>query len=178
MSVVKLPIERPKCQVPGCDKNAQLVTSLENPKFRKTSWCAEEHDCEGYVCATHHSKRIAENRGLPSMTHVLAQNAGFDSVTAYTNSMHPYLKYRKDYCENKDGRLGFKCTYVAPTEEQLVESGLRPDFMGWLQVDHIDGNHTNNKEENLQTLCANCHNIKTFQAGDYATPGRKTRKAD
>lgn len=26
-----------------------------------------------------------------------------------------------------------------------------------LQLDHIDGNHTNNKLENLQILCPNCH---------------------
>lgn len=30
-----------------------------------------------------------------------------------------------------------------------------------LDVDHIDGNHSNNSLENLQTLCANCHRLKT-----------------
>lgn len=168
--------ERPKCQVPGCCNNAQLVTTLANPKYRRTTWCAEEYNCEGYVCAKHHSQKIADKHGVPNITHVLAKNAGFDSVTAYTNSIHPYLKYRKDYCENRDGRLGFVCTYTDPTPEQLVETGLRSDFAGWRQVDHIDGNHLNNDPSNLQTLCACCHAIKTFQAGDYATPGRKTRE--
>jgi 5-methylcytosine-specific restriction endonuclease McrA len=32
-----------------------------------------------------------------------------------------------------------------------------------LDVDHIDGNHRNNNPENLQTLCANCHRLKTFR---------------
>lgn len=33
-------------------------------------------------------------------------------------------------------------------------------------VDHIDGNHANNDPSNLQTLCANCHRLKTVLAGD------------
>ena len=31
-----------------------------------------------------------------------------------------------------------------------------------LDVDHIDGNHNNDEEVNLQTLCANCHRLKTY----------------
>jgi len=30
-----------------------------------------------------------------------------------------------------------------------------------LDVDHIDGDHNNNSLVNLQTLCANCHRLKT-----------------
>jgi len=32
-----------------------------------------------------------------------------------------------------------------------------------LDVDHIDGDKTNNNIENIQTLCANCHRIKTHK---------------
>lgn len=28
-----------------------------------------------------------------------------------------------------------------------------------LEIHHIDGNHKNNKEENLQVLCPNCHSL-------------------
>ena len=38
---------------------------------------------------------------------------------------------------------------------------------GQLQVDHIDGNHDNNEPENLQTLCANCHAVKTNMYRDW-----------
>lgn len=31
-----------------------------------------------------------------------------------------------------------------------------------LDVDHVDGNHSNHDASNLQTLCANCHRLKTF----------------
>ena len=33
-----------------------------------------------------------------------------------------------------------------------------------LDVDHIDENHQNNDPANLQTLCANCHRLKTWNA--------------
>lgn len=31
-----------------------------------------------------------------------------------------------------------------------------------LDVDHINGTHSDNRPENLQTLCANCHRLKTY----------------
>jgi 5-methylcytosine-specific restriction endonuclease McrA len=36
-----------------------------------------------------------------------------------------------------------------------------------LDVDHIDGNGSNNNPENLQTLCANCHRLKTTLNEDW-----------
>jgi len=60
-----------------------------------------------------------------------------------------YKQYRKEYCENIDSRLGFKCTTTI----------IDVDYQ--LEVDHIDENHNNSIIENLQTLCACCHRIKT-----------------
>jgi len=36
-----------------------------------------------------------------------------------------------------------------------------------LDVDHIDGNSLNNEEGNHQTLCANCHRLKTLTQEDW-----------
>jgi 5-methylcytosine-specific restriction endonuclease McrA len=36
-----------------------------------------------------------------------------------------------------------------------------------LDVDHIDGNRHNNDIDNLQTLCANCHRLKTHINEDH-----------
>jgi 5-methylcytosine-specific restriction endonuclease McrA len=58
----------------------------------------------------------------------------------------PYIKYKKGYCE---------CC------------GFLPQHSCQLDVDHIDGNHSNNLPENLMTLCANCHRIKTFLREDW-----------
>lgn len=101
--------------------------------------------------------------------------SGYETFTEYNNARHPYLRYRKIYCENQDGRLGFKCTSVLPTQEQIDAAGLAWKPIQFLEVDHIDGNHTNNDPANLQTLCKCCHMIKSAQVGDHLTPGRKTR---
>ena len=192
---VFVPFElRPVCEMPDCNKTVgEDKTAQHTGQYSKKTDMPLWRKIGGkYACCTCHNRHTAKKRGLKSMKHVLAANAGFEtlrdydlhlahkagflSITAYSNSKHPYLKYRKSYCENKDGRLGFKCTYKPPTPKTLLKMGLNEDFRRWLEVDHIDGNHTNNDESNLQTLCSCCHAIKTFMAGDHATPGRKTRK--
>lgn len=60
------------------------------------------------------------------------------------NRSRPHGKYyklhKKSTCE--------KCSFV-------------PEDICQLDVDHIDGNKYNNDPSNLQTLCANCHRLKT-----------------
>lgn len=44
-----------------------------------------------------------------------------------------------------------------------------------LEIHHIDGDYTNNKEENLQVLCPNCHSLTpTYKA--LNTNGREDRQ--
>jgi 5-methylcytosine-specific restriction endonuclease McrA len=111
---------------------------------------------------------VASNRGMTvsqyqrEVVKRAAKRAGL-SVADYLNQNHPYRKHRKEYCENRDGRLGYKCRYKIRISAQL-------------EVDHINGNPKDNREENLQTLCNNCHCYKTHMNKDYATPGRKSLK--
>ena len=56
------------------------------------------------------------------------------------------VRYKKDKCE--------KCGFIPISDCQL-------------DVDHIDGNRNNNHESNLQTLCANCHRLKTYLNKDW-----------
>jgi 5-methylcytosine-specific restriction endonuclease McrA len=44
--------------------------------------------------------------------------------------------------------------------------GFVPVIAQQLQLDHIDGNRANNHPSNRQTLCANCHVLKTVRSGD------------
>lgn len=59
----------------------------------------------------------------------------------------PWILHKKDKCE--------KCGFV-------------PEDWCQLDVDHIDANKLNNDPSNLQTLCANCHRLKTQKEKDYA----------
>jgi len=60
-------------------------------------------------------------------------------------SQYPYKIHRKESCE--------KCGFI-------------PIHISQLDVDHIDGDRWNNNPSNLQTLCANCHRLKTHLNGD------------
>jgi Zn finger protein HypA/HybF involved in hydrogenase expression len=45
-----------------------------------------------------------------------------------------------------------------------------------LETEHIDGDYTNNKEENLDLLCPNCHSLTPTYKGANRGNGRKERK--
>jgi len=76
-----------------------------------------------------------------------------------------YRIYKKEFCENIDGRLGFLCTTY------IIDPCM-------LDVDHIDHVHENNNPKNLQTLCSCCHNYKTkfFDCLTEATIRRRFKK--
>ena len=145
------PEDRPRCSKRGCKKPQAIIRTHKDgsPSYRK-------------VCVKHHQENIAKKNDVPTAKHLTAQRKGL-TVTEYSNQNHRYKKYRKDYCENRDGRLGYKCTTT------IV-------FSGQLEVDHINGNPYDDREVNLQTLCSCCHAYKTHINKDHATPGRKTQK--
>lgn len=126
---------RPKCSVPGCTEYAQNMGN----KNGKARWRKNPDDSThtSYICNSHHVSRLSSNK--------------------------IYKLYKKNYCENIDGRLGFKCP-VKFTKK------IR-DAM-YYHVDHIDGNPSNSDPENLQTLCPICNQIKTRLNKDSQSPGR------
>ena len=69
--------------------------------------------------------------------------------TEYGMAGWNYKQFRKNYCENIDGRLGFYCTTTI----------IEPEWQ--LDIDHVDGNHKNDDKLNYQTLCKCCHAFKT-----------------
>lgn len=168
MSKLCITAPRPMCQTDDCDKYAVATRNWYDQDGNKiaTSWRR--------FCGSCHDQRTAANHGLKRISQITASRAG-KTETQYKNKWHRYLKYRKNYCENIDGRLGFTCNTVLPTPAMLKSAGIKWTPEQFLEVDHIDGNHKNNDPSNLQTLCNCCHKIKGIQNGDHLTPGRKTR---
>ena len=74
------------------------------------------------------------------------------------------VSVKKDYCENKDGRVGLKCPV---TDDAFFK------IPGVLELDHIDGNHYNNDPANHQTLCCLCHRVKTHENDDSGSTNRE-----
>jgi len=132
----------PKCEVPDCSNSAQITGNIR----KDGSKVYRRRKDTGYVCDKHHKELTAKSQGLTS--------------EEWVNKDHPYRKSRKKYCENQDGRLGYKCTTTIVHSVQL-------------DVDHIDGNPTNHDPSNLQTLCKCCHAYKTIINRDYKSAGRK-----
>ena len=74
------------------------------------------------------------------------------------------------------GRLCTRCRKESYRRKFLFKREMKCTICGFeakhrvqLDVDHIDGNHTNNNESNLQLLCANCHRLKTYENKDWET---------
>jgi len=63
------------------------------------------------------------------------------------------LTEKKSYCEN--------CGFVAIHRCQL-------------DIDHVDANPENNSPDNLRTLCANCHRLKTYINKDWTKKNLST----
>lgn len=61
--------------------------------------------------------------------------------------------------------------YVGSKGPVCEECGFIPVHPCQLDVDHRDGNHDNNDPSNFQTLCANCHRLKTFMSKDWEKAG-------
>jgi cytochrome c5 len=152
-------LNHPKCDTYGCDNTKQVRDwhwTSGKPVYRPV--CQECHDANT-------AARYATKTGatwVKTVADVCAHKEGFNSLSEWLNSKHPYRKHRKDYCENIDSRLGFKCTTTVMWD-------------GMLDVDHIDEDPSNNEPYNLQTLCKCCHAYKSnvFVKEHGRTPGRK-----
>lgn len=82
-------------------------------------------------------------------------------------------EYKERIKKWKQGELlGYNGTNISPFVRRymLEKANYACEECGWnkknpysgkipLEIHHIDGNYTNNKEENLKVLCPNCHSL-------------------
>ena len=89
-------------------------------------------------------------------------------MTARKKAIEPFgIKiHKKSFCENIDGHLGFKCP--VPIEEWVY-------YPMALDLDHLDGDHSNNDLINVRTYCKLCHMRKGARDGDHNSKKKSGR---
>ena len=120
-----------------------------------TTW-AKRPKCQIDGCDNHAMYMYEYNDGTWKWR---VQHGKIICGTHHLRTWHPSLRHCKTYCENISGFLGFKCTTNVMWD-------------GMLDVDHKNGNPSDNRKINLQTLCKCCHAYKTHKNKDAQTPGR------
>lgn len=83
------------------------------------------------------------------------------------NSVENGFRNGNSYRSRALGFYGHKC--MAP--ECLISKSKIEIVKGMLDVDHIDGNRSNNNIRNLQVLCVWCHALKTRKISDRSSAG-------
>ena len=81
-------------------------------------------------------------------------------------SKHGFQKYRT-LCVSCHKLTKPKFLYKNYRKDNCEHCGFVPKHPCQLDVDHIDGNHNNDNPSNLQTLCANCHRLKTYTNNEH-----------
>ena len=107
------------------------------------------------------------------------------------NSCQANYRYDNYIAKWKEGKVnGLKGKYQISNyirKYLLIEFNNRCSRCGWsmvnpytnvvpLEIEHLDGDYTNNDESNLTVLCPNCHSLTATYKGANRGNGRKDRK--
>lgn len=149
-----------------CSKEFYISLSRKSKSKSGNYYCSREHSIEGSRLGKHKT-------GPESIT-----NSSCSTITCKNKTRSLTGVCRG--CTKKDKiyrwLLGdLSVTWVLPTKEpktfvkeflkeirgdwceECGYEGKRPDGSSKVQMDHIDGNYTNNSIDNLRLLCPNCH---------------------
>lgn len=158
--------------------------SLANTKQRK--FCG--HRCSAIFNNSGNAiKRPQCSNGCGSVVKLI--NSKFCSQRCFRD--RSYLNYIEKWKagEVSGGRTEAEDYLASPVRRYILKKFFfKCSECGWgkinpitkrtpLNVDHMDGNPTNNSEDNLRTLCPNCHSLTPNFGSLNKGNGRATRRA-
>jgi len=121
-------------------------------------------ECVNSGCDREVAIRDWKNSGIPS---VKTECSRCSTSRIKGKPLTKIIIHKKNFCENKDGLLGFLCPLDPERYEHLPGAVY--------DMDHIDADHFNNDPENLQTLCKVCHAMKGDRDGDFNSRRHSSR---
>lgn len=149
------------CNSSCAGKSPHRIGKQYSPKYENIClYCDKQigrkniYYCNRICRANHQNQQVLESW----------KNGDFDGLTLNTTHVHPTIrKYIWEKYESKCGRCGW---------DTINPFTKKPP----LQIEHIDGNWANNKEENLILLCPNCHALTETYANPKKGNGRWTHE--
>lgn len=113
-----------------------------------------------------HQNKFCSNKcqfKLKEKSYIEKWKSGFESGLKGKDGLSPYIR---KYIFNK---YDSKCSICGWSEINKT-TGKIP-----LEVEHIDGDYKNNKEDNLTLLCPNCHSLTSTYKSLNTGKGRRAR---
>lgn len=130
---------------------------LDKPAAWKSSSVFNWKEKPGRKTAMRKSHEEIQNRPLCSCGH----NQVAVSYQSSPNGDKAYFKKYCHSCADKNYKRGRSLWTYSEKMVPCAKCGFEPEDPCQIDLDHIDGNHCNNGDENRQFLCANCHRLKT-----------------
>ena len=132
------------------NSNNQINLEIWNSKGNVLPLCINS-GCDNNVAIRHWS-----DAGNPSLR---SECNSCISAKKKNKKKENVIYYKKNYCENHNGILGFQCP---------MDSSRYSEFPSDIyHMDHVDGNHFNNDQKNVKTFCAICHTRKGKENNDF-----------
>jgi 5-methylcytosine-specific restriction endonuclease McrA len=142
----------------------QLISAVKNAKsFRQVLHSLKLKEAGGnylqikkyikeYNLRTDHFKGKAWNKGL---TGIGKPKLSLEKILVKDSDYQSYKLKKRLFAVNLKPRECEECGWAEKTTD-----GYLP-----LELDHINGNHRDNRLENLRVLCPNCHSLKPSHRG-------------
>lgn len=144
-------------------------------------------DCRGYIKPIQTHKRLTHclNCNEELLKYSKKKYCSYNCQTEY--EFNEFIKKWKN--NENNGLIAFECVSKQIRKYLFQKYNNRCSECGWgktnqytnkipLEIEHIDGNHLNNKEENLTLLCPNCHSMTKTYRGANRGKGRLRKRQE